>query len=186
MSLLRARGTTGGAWSHLGRGDIFSAHLCVPPHYLGPCSPFSGCLCLIVPHVGHLSAESFRWWPVRTRPPPLPPARGPNVRRRLMRTAILLAIYLNPCDFGSQAWSGPVSTEVGDHLGTLGAVRFFARPFPAHPAVHPTTPPSVPIPPLPPNVHTWHICRCVRPCSWRPPSTPNRRLRCLEFIFVYG
>ena len=32
-------------------------------------------------------------------PPPLPLARGPNVRPRLMRTAILLGMYLNPSDF---------------------------------------------------------------------------------------
>ena len=64
----------GGGWSHLGRGHILSAHLCVPLHNLSPSSPFSGCLCLIVPHVGRVSAESFRWWPAWTRYiPPLPP-----------------------------------------------------------------------------------------------------------------
>ena len=41
-----------------------------------------------------------------------------------MRTAILPGIHLNPSDFRGEAWSGPVSTGVGDHLGTLGAVRF--------------------------------------------------------------
>ena len=74
---LRLRvGGGGGGWSHLGRGHILSAHLCVPLHNLSPSSPFSGCLCLIVPHVGRVLAESFRWWPAWTRsipPLPLPP-----------------------------------------------------------------------------------------------------------------
>jgi len=41
-----------------------------------------------------------------------------------MHTAILPGMHLNPSHFRSEAWSGPVSIEVGDHLGTLGRVRF--------------------------------------------------------------
>ena len=54
------------------------------------------------------------------------PRRSPHTVRSpyRTRTAILPGIYLNPFDFRSYAWSGPVSTEVGNHLGTLGAVRF--------------------------------------------------------------
>ena len=79
MSLLRTvqlglGGGRGGARSLLGRGHILSAHLCVPLHYLGPRSPFWGCLCLLVPRVGRFSAEAFRGWPVRTRSDhPFPP-----------------------------------------------------------------------------------------------------------------
>ena len=58
-----------------------------------------------------------------------------------MRTAILLGIYLNLSDFSSQAWSGPVSTEVEDHLGTLGAVRFLIAFFWHLPRRTPHTPP---------------------------------------------
>ena len=54
---------------------------------LSPCSPCAS-----------LFAEFFIGRPSGRGPPP---ARGPNVRRWLMRRAILLAIHLNPSDFSS-------------------------------------------------------------------------------------
>ena len=74
--------------------------------------------------------------------------RGPGGHPRLIRTAILLGIHLKPSDFRSYAESGPVSTEVGDHLGTLGAVRFLFSLFLHLRGAHSTPPPPPPSPPL--------------------------------------
>ena len=96
-----------------------------------------------------------------------------------MRTAILLGIYLDPFDFRSQAWSGLVSTEVGDHLGTLGAVCFFICPFPAPPAVHPPPPPlrSASSPPSQ-RAHMAHVplrtaMLLAAPFHANPPPAPS-------------
>ena len=132
------------------------APICAYFSALEPVSPVFGASLSPCPPCASLFAEFFIGRPSGRGPTP---ARGPNVRPWLMRTAILLGLHLNPSDFSSQAWSGPVSTEVGDHLGTLGAVRFLCFClFPAPPRGPPPHAPAVPIPPLPPKrAHMAHV-----------------------------
>ena len=132
------------------------APICAYFSALEPEFPVFGASLSPCPPGASLFAEFFIGRPAGRGPPP---ARGPNVRPWLMRMAILLGIHLNPSDFSSYAWSGPVSTEVGDHLGTLGAVRFLCFClFPAPPRGPPPHAPAVPIPPLPPKrAHMAHV-----------------------------
>ena len=142
---------------------------------LEPIFPVFGASLSHCPPCAALSAEFFLGRPLGRGPRPGP---GPNVRPWLMRTAILLGIHLNPSEPSSQAWSGPVSTEVGDHLGTLGAVRFFICPSPPPPS-------RFRLPSLPTCTHGTCATAYVQG-SWRPPSTPTCRPRRLELILVYG
>ena len=115
------------------------APICAYFSALEPVSPNFGASLSPCPPCASLFAEFFIGRPSGRGPPP---ARGPNVRPWLMRMAILLGIHLNPSDFSSYACSGPVSTEVGHHLGTLGAVRFLC--FCLFPAPPPRSTPTRP------------------------------------------
>ena len=173
----------GGHARSSGPGHILSAHLCVLLHYLGPGSPFAGYLCLIVPHVRRLTAESVRCWPIRTRStPPLSPR--PQTGRPRMTNAYGHTTGKTPEPVPFSKAQLVLRSETTWEHWVLYA--FFYCPFSGNPPRCTPRPPSNPLPPLPPNLlHTWRMCHCVPPCSRRPPSTPTRRPRRLELISGY-
>ena len=74
------------------------APICAYFSALEPVFPVFGASLSPCPPCASLFAEFFIGRPSGRGPPP---ARGPNVRPWLMRTAILLGIHLNPSDFSS-------------------------------------------------------------------------------------
>ena len=67
----------------------------------------------------------------------------------------------------------PVSTEVGDHFGTLGAVRFFIAQFPALPRGAPHIPPPIHFLPSLPTRCTHGACATA--CRHAPGSSLPRQ-----------
>ena len=138
---------------------------------MGPGSPFARYLCLIVPHLRLLTAEPVRCWPVRTRSTP-PSSPRPQTGRPRMTNAYGHTTGNTPDPVRLQKLS-PVSTEVGDHLGTLGAVRFFIAPFPAAPRGVPHISPPIHFLPSIPTCCTHGACATA--CRHAPGSPLPRQ-----------
>ena len=97
MSLrLGLRGDGGGGIEAIFFGPL--APICAYFSALESVFPVFGAFLSPCPPCASLFAEFFIGRPSGRGPPP---ARGPNVRPWLMRTAILLGIHLNPSDFSS-------------------------------------------------------------------------------------
>ena len=159
------------------------APICAYLSSLAPVFPVFGASVSHCPPCAALFAEFFSGGPLGRGPPP-----GPRTERPPMTDAYghttgntpeRLISEVNP----SQAQLVLRWETTWEHW-VLYAFHIFAffRHLPRRTPTRPLRPDSSP----PSNVHTWHMCHCVRPGPRRPPSTPTRRLRHFERILVHG